>query len=67
MRRLILFLLLTLIPAGYGENSDAMSMQFDIAQTDKLYLEMELDGLVDYTAFRQAMAGYGKIPHKKIS
>lgn len=72
MKYIILFILSILLPAGLGVDVNA-DHKTEITQSDpkdpndydRLYLEMELDGIVDYTAFRQAVMGYKNIPSRK--
>lgn len=65
MRKLVLFLLLIILPAGgfvvRGTESEAVAM----SESYRLYTELGLEGLVDYTGFEQALEGYNKINGRK--
>lgn len=61
MARLLLFVLLILIPTAFSANSEGAGGKEAPLTAERLYLEMELDGVVDFTAFLQAWEGYSKI------
>ncbi len=61
MRKLVVLLLLALLPAGYstpGANDAGPSSSFD---SGRLYAEMQLEGVVNFTAFARAIDGYNTI------
>lgn len=71
MRKVVLFLLLFLLPSGEStdcaplcEPTSAISIQATDT-IDQLFDDMRLDGIVSYTAFRQAVTGYQKINLKR--
>lgn len=72
MQKVILFLFL-LFPLSYAStqvpDSDKSSSAFspELAAGEQLFEEMQLDGLVNFLAFRQAVAGYNRIKEKSKS
>ncbi|MDR2937133.1 MAG: murein L,D-transpeptidase catalytic domain family protein [Rikenellaceae bacterium] len=61
MRKLFVLLLLALLPTGYstpGANDSGPSSSFD---SGRLYADMQLDGVVNFTAFARAIEGYNTI------
>ena len=70
MQKVFLFLLLFLLPLAEVPNHAPASEPVSVASTpetdeiDQLFDDMQLDGIVSYTAFRQAVTGYQKIDMK---
>lgn len=73
MQKAFLFLLLFLLPLAEVSNHAPASEPVSVASTpetdeiDQLFDDMQLDGIVSYTAFRQAVTGYQKIEQKSKS
>ena len=73
MQKVFLFLLLFLLPLAEVPNHAPASEPVSVASTpetdeiDQLFDDMQLDGIVSYTAFRQAVTGYRKIEQKSKS
>jgi hypothetical protein len=73
MQKVFLFLLLFLLPLAEVPNHAPASEPVSVASTpetdeiDQLFDDMQLDGIVSYTAFRQAVTGYQKIEQKSKS
>lgn len=71
--KVFLFLLLFLLPLAEVPNHAPASEPVSVASTpetdeiDQLFDDMQLDGIVSYTAFRQAVTGYRKIEQKSKS
>lgn len=71
--KVFLFLLLFLLPLAEVPNHAPASEPVSVASTpetdeiDQLFDDMQLDGIVSYTAFRQAVTGYQKIEQKSKS
>ena len=72
MQKVFLFLLLFLLPLAEVPNHAPASEPVSVASTpetdeiDQLFDDMQLDGIVSYTAFRQAVTGYQKIEQKSL-
>ena len=73
MQKVFLFLLLFLLQLAEVPNHAPASEPVSVASTpetdeiDQLFDDMQLDGIVSYTAFRQAVTGYRKIEQKSKS
>ena len=73
MQKVFLFLLLFLLPLAETPSRVPVSEPVSVASTpetdevDQLFDDMHLDGIVSYTAFRQAVTGYRKIEQKSKS
>ena len=73
MQKVFLFLLLFLLPLAEAPSRVPVSEPVSVASTpetdevDQLFDDMHLDGIVSYTAFRQAVTGYRKIEQKSKS
>ena len=73
MQKSISILLLFLLPLAEVPNHAPASEPVSVASTpetdeiDQLFDDMQLDGIVSYTAFRQAVTGYQKIEQKSKS
>ena len=64
IRVAFLFLLILLSPMGYFSHSET---PVEVSENDycyQLYMEMQLDRVINYTAFSQAFAGYNLIESK---
>lgn len=69
MLKPLLVLLLLLTPSSIlmrqGEDEEPVIQMTALSDTYQLYTEMNLDSIVDYTLFEQAMEGYNLIKEKK--
>lgn len=64
MHKVFLYLFLLFIPASFSSMSRPEPRTSVTSSCRQLYVEMELDGVVNYAAFEQAVAGYNKITQK---
>lgn len=64
MHKVFLYLFLLFIPASFSSMSGPAPRTYVTSSCRQLYAEMELDGVVNYAAFEQAVAGYNKITQK---
>lgn len=64
MHKVFLYLFLLFIPASFSSMSRPEPRTSVTSNCRQLYVEMELDGVVNYAAFEQAVAGYNKITQK---
>lgn len=64
MHKILLYLSFFFIPANFSSMSRPEPRRSETSSCQQLYLEMKLDGVVNYTAFEQAIAGYTKIEQK---
>ena len=64
MHKVFLYLFLLFIPASFSSMSRPESRTSVTSSCRQLYVEMELDGVVNYAAFEQAVSGYNKITQK---
>lgn len=65
MQRVFIYLLLFFIPANYSTTSETRLNEMIASGYHELYDEMDLDNVVDYMAFEQAMEGYNQIETSK--
>ncbi|NDW13612.1 hypothetical protein D0T50_12025 [Bacteroides sp. 214] len=68
MRRFLLFLVLLLLIHTNRQminGSEVLTISNETSEIQALFTEMNLTGVVNYTAFEQAMIGYKKICEKK--
>lgn len=64
MHRFFLYLLLLLLPANYSTMRSSEPRTREVSGCQQLYQEMKLEGVVNYTAFEQAITGYNRIDEK---
>ncbi|WP_455641403.1 murein L,D-transpeptidase catalytic domain family protein [Parabacteroides sp.] len=64
MHRIFLYLLLLLLPANYSTMRSSEPRTREVSGCQQLYQEMKLEGVVNYTAFEQAITGYNRIDEK---
>lgn len=64
MHRIFLYLLLLLLPANYSTMRSSEPRTREVSGCQQLYKEMKLEGVVNYTAFEQAIIGYNRIDEK---
>ena len=64
MHKIVLYLFLLFIPANFSSMSRPVPRTSATSSCRQLYMEMELEGIVNYAAFEQAIAGYNKIEQK---
>lgn len=64
MHRIFLYLLLLLLPANYSTMRSSEPRTREVSGCRQLYQEMKLEGVVNYTAFEQAITGYNRIDEK---
>lgn len=65
MRTIFLYLFLLFIPVNFSQTRSSAPPTQEVSSSRKLYEEMQLEGIVNYTAFEQALAGYNRIEEKK--
>lgn len=67
MRRLLFYLFFILLPVHITtmESKESFSVESILSDDFQLYAEMELEDIVNYTAFSQALAGYHQIDRGK--
>ena len=61
MHRFLLFIFIFFIPASYSSNRNLLSPAPAISEHYKLYSDMQLQNVINYDAFEQAIIGYEKI------
>lgn len=64
MHKIFLYLFLLFIPTSFSSMSRPEPRIPATSSCRQLYMDMELDGMVNYSAFEQAIAGYNKIEQK---
>lgn len=64
MHKIFLYLFLLFIPASFSSMSRPEPRASVTSSCRQLYMEMELEEVVNYAAFEQAVAGYNKIAQK---
>lgn len=64
MQKVIIFLLLLLLPAKYTKIENTVAAIDDWSEAYRLYIEMQLEGTINYKAFEQALVGYNKVENK---
>ena len=64
MRQFIIFLCILLIPSGYSFHPKNQDENPTVDLCYQLYMDMQLDTLVEYKAFEQAIVGYHTIDAK---
>lgn len=67
MQKVIIYILLFLLPAGYSATTidkEPVLLIPTISECEKLYADMQLENIVNYAAFEQAFIGYNKIEEK---
>lgn len=65
MQKLIILFAILLCPHSFSVVEEQELPTQEFSKTSLLYKEMQLDGIVCYEAFRQAMIGYNKIEKKR--
>lgn len=64
MYKIFFYLLLLFIPVNFSQRESFEPYTFEVSSCKQLYNEMQLEGIVNFTAFEQAIAGYDKIGEK---
>lgn len=64
MYKVFIYLLLLFIPANISKMKSPEPCVREVSSCRQLYDEMQLDGVVNYEAFEQAIAGYNQIEEK---
>lgn len=64
MYKVFIYLLLLFIPANISKMKSPEPSVREVSSCRQLYHEMQLDGVVNYKAFEQALAGYNQIEEK---
>lgn len=64
MYKIFFYLLLLFIPVNFSQRGSFEPCTFEVSSCKQLYNEMQLEGIVNFTAFEQAIAGYDKIGEK---
>lgn len=64
MHKIFIYLLLLFIPVKFSQMRSSEPVMYEISSCRQLYQEMRLEGIVNFTAFEQAIAGYNKIEEK---
>ena len=64
MQKVIILLLLFILPAKYTNVENTESAEVSWSEAYLRYVEMDLEGVVNYKAFEQAFIGYNKIEEK---
>lgn len=65
MHKVLLYLFLLFIPVNFSKTKSSEPRASVISSCKQLYNEMQLEGIVNFTAFEQAMAGYNTIEEKE--
>ena len=61
MHKIFIYLLLLFIPVKFSQMRSSEPVMREVSSCRQLYQEMQLEGIVNFTAFEQAIAGYNKI------
>ena len=64
MHKIFIYLLLLFIPVKFSQMRSSEPVIREVSSCRQLYQEMQLEGIVNFTAFEQAIAGYNKIEEK---
>lgn len=64
MHKIFIYLLLLFIPVKFSQMRSSEPVMREVSSSRQLYQEMQLEGIVNFTAFEQAIAGYNKIEEK---
>ncbi len=64
MHKIFIYLLLLFIPVNFSQMRSSEPVMREVSSCRQLYQEMQLEGIVNFTAFEQAIAGYNKIEEK---
>lgn len=64
MYKIFFYFLLLFIPVNFSQRESFEPYTFEVSSCKQLYNEMQLEGIVNFTAFEQAIAGYDKIGEK---
>lgn len=64
MHKIFIYLLLLFIPVNFSQMRSSEPIMHEVSSCRQLYLEMQLEGIVNFTAFEQAITGYNKIEEK---
>ncbi|WFE84875.1 MULTISPECIES: murein L,D-transpeptidase catalytic domain family protein [Parabacteroides] len=64
MHKIFIYLLLLFIPVKFSQMRSSEPVMREVSSCRQLYQEMQLEGIVNFTAFEQAIAGYNKIEEK---
>lgn len=64
MHKIFIYLLLLFIPVKFSQMRSSKPVMREVSSCRQLYQEMQLEGIVNFTAFEQAIAGYNKIEEK---
>ena len=64
MRKLLFLIILLVVPLGHLPAGNTVQEE-EVCPCQALYETMNLSGVVDYDAFRQAFAGYSKIEKRR--
>ena len=64
MHKIFIYLLLLFIPVNFSQMRNSEPVMYEVSICRQLYQEMQLEGIVNFTAFEQAIAGYNKIEEK---
>lgn len=65
MQKGIIYLLLFFLPFGYSSNTEATTPTLKVSENYELYTELNLQNLIPYEAFEQAMTGHKRIERDK--
>lgn len=64
MHKIFIYLLLLFIPVNFSQMRSSEPVMYEVSICRQLYQEMQLEGIINFTAFEQAIAGYNKIEEK---
>lgn len=64
MHKIFIYLLLLFIPVKFSQMRSSEPVMREVSSCRQLYQEMQLEGIINFTAFEQAIAGYNKIEEK---
>ncbi len=64
MKKILIYFVLLLLPVGYFSSVRSGSIASVIDDCYQLYIELQLNEIVDYTAFKQAYIGYKTVDFK---
>ena len=64
MHKIFIYLLLLFIPVKFSQMRSSEPAMREVSSCRQLYQEMQLEGIVNFTAFEQAITGYNKIEEK---
>ena len=64
MHKVFIYLFLLFIPVNFSKMRSTEPVIHEVSSCRQLYQEMQLEGVVNFEAFEQAITGYHKIEDK---